>query len=151
MPTGDKYFEHFQRVVKFQRSVISADQANRFLDTIQEIWHIADRFQIPMPLTSFIFLGPQSVGKCSIVERIIGCKITEVRNGIATLRPLVVTLLRKPQSSIQVYEQQEDGTNSAPQTLASKEEIPSWVTDKNALQNANGQPTVSRRPIYLTL
>src|SRR3990167_10328920 len=86
-------------------SPLPDDEFKDFARVIQPLWHLSNLHGIELPFINFVFFGPQSAGKSSLIERFMKFPITKVAAGIGTRRPLVVTINEAPEEKYQCYEE----------------------------------------------
>jgi len=81
---------------------MGTDQAMAFFAAMQEIWDVCSSTELDVVgegirYTRFVVFGPQSAGKTTLIERIVGFPISFVDKDIGTRRPLYVTVKNKDQ------------------------------------------------------
>lgn len=63
-----------------------------FFDIMGKVWRVADEYNLTenISMTNFVMFGPQSVGKTTLVERILKFPVAVVKQDLATTRPMVL-------------------------------------------------------------
>ena len=79
-------------------NTVALDERRQFLGAMAEVWRVVDEHGLKkdVSFTNFVMFGPQSVGKSTLTERILGFPVAYVKGGMATTRPMVLTTLRAP-------------------------------------------------------
>ena len=125
-----------------RKAAESADQSGAFTEAIVHAWTLANKYEIDFESAMVIVVGQQSAGKTSFVERYLGYAFSVVRNGIATKRPSVLTILPcEPQDELQgadvivkLVEELKGGGKSAEVQFKGKEalhNLHAWVAERN--------------------
>ena len=109
-----------------------AQDYEAFLKAISDVRVVADRYNLKkIEFTNFVMFGPQSAGKTTLVERILGFPLSVVRQGTASTRPLVLTTVRsKPHDAtddgIKVTVRGEDGVAK----ILARKDVMKWVAEQ---------------------
>ena len=82
--------QRLERPLSQQTNRVHSDKAT---EAIVHAWTLANKYEIDFESAMVIVVGQQSAGKTSFVERYLGYAFSVVRNGIATKRPSVLTIL----------------------------------------------------------
>ena len=127
-------------------------------DALATLWRVADEHNLnkDVQFTNFVMFGPQSAGKTTLTERILGFPVARVKTGVGTTRPMVLTTRRDAKEEVRVKDESDD---SIYQPLA-KEKVMEWalqkmsatgskITDKNIYIEASGPDYMNRRFIDL--
>ena len=134
-------------------SPLSPDAAVAFFDAMSEVYRVSDEYNLELPFTNFVFFGPQSAGKSTLVERILGFPITIIRDVIGTRRPLIITTRRRDAERYVV--RYATGRNAGGAFVQSSEEVlPDRMTIRDRIIDLNDEVKgtdsgVSDLPIYL--
>lgn len=87
-----------------KRSGEAQEKFERFFEVMATLWHIADEYDIThqIQFTNFVTFGPQSAGKTTITERILGFPVAVTKTGVGTTRPMILTTRRSAIDSVKV-------------------------------------------------
>jgi len=135
-----------------------SDMYRDISDALATLWRVADEHNLnkEVQFTNFVMFGPQSAGKTTLTERILGFPVARVKTGVATTRPMVLTTRRDAKEEVRVKDETDD---SIYQPIA-KEKVMDWalqkmsatgkrITDKRIYIEASGPEYMNRRFIDL--
>jgi len=123
------------------------EKFSTFLETMSMVWRIADEYNLSSDIsfTNFLMFGPQSAGKTTIAERIMGFPLSVVKNGIGTTRPIVLTTRYASEEEFKVKSTAEEKFK-----VIQKYEIMEWVKQQmKGTGFISGRPRVTKDRIYI--
>jgi GTPase SAR1 family protein len=105
-----------------------------FFEAMADVWQVADKFNLSVPFTNFVMFGPQSSGKTTITERILGFPVAVVKSGIGTTRPMVLTTRRAESERVEVKARENESFRSI-----KKEDVMKWVKEQMEFTGRDGK------------
>ena len=119
------------------------ETTTEFFKIMADVWKIADNHALEKKITStnFVMFGPQSVGKTSLVERILQFPVAVVQSTLATTRPMVLTTIHNKTIKTEKIAVREGNDSFIPMK---KEDLMKWVEDRM-------QGPISKEEIYITV
>jgi GTPase SAR1 family protein len=119
------------------------ESTTEFFNIISEVWEIADKDTLAKEITytNFVMFGPQSVGKTSLVERILQFPVAVVKSTIATTRPMVLITKHNAAIKTEKITVRESGGTAIPME---KKGVMKWVEKQM-------QGPISEKKIHITV
>ncbi|CAK9037207.1 unnamed protein product [Durusdinium trenchii] len=118
---------------------------------VAEAWKVKQRYNIAFQSSMLVVMGQQSAGKTSFIERYLSYAYSEVKRGMGTMRPAVLTCLpQEPHLDdvIEVAEELETGGQSQVERFegsAARTYLQNWTIEKNRI----GKP--SKKKLLITI
>lgn len=111
-----------------------------------KVWQVADKHNLAIPFTNFLLFGPQSAGKTTLTERILGFPVGLVKQGCGTTRPMVLTTRwAEIEGRCKVK-----GSKDREFQVKDKREIMDWVTTQMAETGTiYNRPVISSERVYV--
>lgn len=126
----------------------SGNMFEQFFEVMATLWHIADEYDLidQIQFTNFVTFGPQSAGKTTITERILGFPVSVTKSGIGTTRPMVLTTRRSSRESVKV---KVHGDVSFVEY--ERKDVMLWAQKQMTATGLTGSraPRISNKPIYI--
>ena len=132
-----------------KRSGDAEEKFEKFFEVMATLWHIADEYDMThqIQFTNFVTFGPQSAGKTTITERILGFPVAVTKTGVGTTRPMVLTTRRSDTESVKVKVHGDEGF-----VEYEREQVMVWAQKQMAETGttaATRVPKISNKPIYI--
>jgi Dynamin family len=131
-----------------RRSGETGEKFEKFLDAMATLWHIADEYNLgnQIKFTNFVTFGPQSAGKTTLTERILGFPVAVTKTGIGTTRPMIVTTRKSNMDSVKVK-----AYGDSTFIEYDKKDVMIWAQQQMDVPKKAGTNTIqiSDKPIYI--
>lgn len=125
------------------------EQFEKFFEVMATLWHIADEYDLThqIQFTNFVTFGPQSAGKTTITERILGFPVAVTKTGVGTTRPMILTTRRSDVEQVRVKAYGEEAFREY-----DREKVMVWAQtqmEDAGTTTATKRPKISNKPIYI--
>lgn len=120
-----------------------------FFEVMATLWHIADEYDLThqIQFTNFVTFGPQSAGKTTITERILGFPVAVTKTGVGTTRPMILTTRRSDIENVRVKAHGDERF-----VEYDREKVMVWAQaqmESTWTATATNGPKISNKPIYI--